>query len=665
MTSRRLQGSRAPLGWILLLLIACGCARAPAPAPAPVPEPQTARPGNLVASGVPPIPAGSAAQLMRYRNARSAYLMGWAEEGVVIGTRFGETNQLHRVRAPLGAREQITFFAEPVRAAFLPIGAGAARAPGFVFSRDAGGSEFYQLFFFDWSTRASRMVSNGRARYTNVLWSNNGDRFAYTTTERDGRRWDIHLQDLAGDKQVALETSEGGWWAVDWSPGDDRLLLIKYVSTTESYLYELELVSGVLRPLLDENIKVAIGDARYAGDGNSVYFTADLGAEFMRLHRIELATGSIEVLTAEVPWDVTEIAIGSDGGHLALVINEGGVSRLGVLRLPDHAPLALPEVPAGIIYGLRMSPDGRQLGFTVNAPTAPGDVYSVDLVGRTLTRWTRSEVGGLNPSSFAAPRLVHYPTFDREQGAPRNIPAFMYLPDGPGPHPVVIHLHGGPHSQYRPQFSASAQYYVNELGLAVVAPNFRGSSGYGKNYLKLDDGYRREDAVRDVGALLDWIAAQPRLDASRVAVSGGSYGGYMAMAALIHYRDRLVAGVSRVGISNFVTFLENTGAYRRDLRREEYGDERDPEMRAYLERISPLSRAEEIDRPLLLIHGFNDPRVPASESEQIAAAVSAAGTPVWYLLAMDEGHGFRKRANSDYAAVVTALFLQRYLLDER
>ena len=659
MTPRRIKGLCSPLGWILLVMIA-GCARAPAP----VPEPEAGRPGNVVVSGVPAIPAGAAHGLMRYRNVRSAYLMGWADDGLVIATRFGETTQLHRLKTPLGAREQITFFSEPVLAAFLPTGAGALGAPGFVLSRDAGGSEHYQLFLFDWSTRHARMVSNGRARYTNVLWSNRGDQYAYTTTERDGRRWDIHLQDLAGGIKVALETSDGGWRAVDWSPGDDRLLLIKYVSATESYLYELELASGSLRPLLDESLAVAIGGARYAGNGESVYFTADLGAEFMRLHLLELATNSVEVLTADVPWDVTEIAVTSDGAHLAMVTNEGGVSRLGVLRLPDHSPLALPEVPAGTIYGLRLSPDGRQLGFTVNAPTAPGDVYSIDLVGRTLTRWTRSEVGGLDPSAFAAPSLVHYPTFDREGGARRKIPAFVYMPDGPGPHPVVIHLHGGPHSQYRPKFSASAQYYVKELGLAVVAPNFRGSSGYGKNYLKLDDGYLREDAVRDVGALLDWIAAQPRLDADRVAVSGGSYGGYMALASLIRYGDRLVAGVSRVGISNFVTFLENTRAYRRDLRRVEYGDERDPQMRAFLEGISPLGQADRIDSPLLVIHGFNDPRVPASESEQIADAVSAAGTPVWYVLAMDEGHGFRKKANSDYAAAVTALFLQRYLLDD-
>ncbi|NIP13771.1 MAG: prolyl oligopeptidase family serine peptidase [Pseudomonadales bacterium] len=644
---------------MLLVLVVWGCARAPGP----VPEREAARPGNIVVSGVPALPAGAAHELMRYRNVRSAYLMGWAEDGVVIGTRFGETTQLHRLKSPLGAREQITFFAEPVRAAFLPTGAGAVGAPGFVLSRDAGGSEFYQLFVFDWSTGQSRMVSNGRARYTNVLWSNRGDRFAYTTTERDGRRWDIHLQDLAGRIEVALETTDGGWRAVDFSPADDRLLLIKYVSATEAYLYELELATGALRPLLDEGLAVAIGGARYAGDGEGVYFTADLGAEFMRLHLLELETGHIDVLTAEVPWDVTEIAVTSNGAHLAMVTNEGGISRLGVLRLPDHAPLALPEVPVGTIYGLRPSPDGRQLGFTVNAPTAPGDVYSLDLVGRTLTRWTRSEVGGLDASAFAAPRLVHYPTFDDEGGAPREIPAFVYMPDGPGPHPVVVHLHGGPHSQYRPKFSASAQYYVKELGLAVVAPNFRGSSGYGKNYLKLDDGYLREDAVRDVGALLDWIAAQPRLDAGRVAVSGGSYGGYMAMASLIRYGDRLVAGVSRVGISNFVTFLENTRAYRRDLRREEYGDERDPRMRTFLEGISPLGRADEIERPLLLIHGFNDPRVPASESEQIADALSAVGAPVWYVLAMDEGHGFRKKANSDYAAAVTALFLQRYLID--
>ena len=339
-------------------------------------------------------------------------------------------------------------------------------------------------------------------------------------------------------------------------------------------------------------------------------------------------------------------------------MNEGGISRLRVLELPHLDLVTLPATPDGIYFSLRFSADGNRLGFAVNRASAPTDVYSIDFRDGAITRWTRSEPGGLREESMAEPELVHYPTFDG-----REIPAFVYLPTGAGPHPVLIEIHGGPEGQYRPRFSYTTQFLVNELGLAVVAPNVRGSAGYGKAYLKLDNGYLREDSVRDIGALLDWIATRDDLDAERVVVSGGSYGGYMVLASLVHFGDRLTAGVERVGISNFVTFLENTQGYRRDLRRAEYGDERDPDMREFLERISPLNQVEKIARPMLIAQGLNDPRVPASESEQIVAALRKRDVPVWYVLARDEGHGFRKKVNRDYLTAATALFLQHHLLN--
>lgn len=621
----------------------------------------TQRIGNLVVSGVPEIPVALVERMQRYRNTRSATLLDWLDSGILIHTRFADTTQLHRVRSPLGTREQLTFFREPVRTARVP---QRPDASGFVYLRDVGGSESYQLFWFDWLTGDSRLISDGKSRYTNVAWANAGDRFAYTTTERDGRSWDIHVQDLDGNVTIALETHAGAWGVTDWSPRDDKILVDNYVSINESYLYELDLDSGVLTNLLDEGLIVSIGAAIYDGDGKGVYFTSDLGAEFMRLHYLHLERGSIDVLTADVPWNVENIAVSRNGRYLAFAINEGGFSRLRVWKLPEHSPLALPELPLGTIFGLRFSPDSQQLGFTVNGPGAPGDVYSLDLAARSVQRWTHSEVGGLNPEEFATPQLIEYSTFDQVDGAPRMIPAFVYRPSGPGPFPVVVSIHGGPESQYRPRFSPTLQYYVNEMNLALVMPNVRGSAGYGKTYLKLDNGYLRENSVKDIGALLDWIATDPGLDAGRVAVNGGSYGGYMVLASMVHYSDRLVAGVERVGISNFVSFLSNTQEYRQNLRRVEYGDERDLEMRTFLEGISPLNQTERITRPLMISQGNNDPRVPASESEQIVAALAAADIPVWYILAMDEGHGFNKKVNRDYNAAATVLFLERYLLDK-
>ena len=365
----------------------------------------------------------------------------------------------------------------------------------------------------------------------------------------------------------------------------------------------------------------------------------------------------LTALTAQTPWDVETFAISPNRELLAYVTNEDGISRLFVMRLPDHAFVALPALPRGLVSGLRFHPDGTRLGFTVRSAATPADAYSIDFKSRQLRRWTRSELGGLRAEDLVEPELIRYPSFDG-----RRIPAFIYRPRRPGPHPVVVNIHGGPEGQARPSFSPSTQYTVNELGAAVIYPNVRGSRGYGKSYLLLDNGRLRENSVRDIGALLDWIERAPDLDARRVAVTGGSYGGYMVLASLVHYGERLRAGIERVGISNFVTFLENTQPYRQDLRRAEYGDERDPAMREFLHSISPLNRVADIATPLLISQGLNDPRVPASESEQIVAALREQGVPVWYVLAKDEGHGFRKKANRDYLSAATALFLQQRLL---
>jgi dipeptidyl aminopeptidase/acylaminoacyl peptidase len=317
------------------------------------------------------------------------------------------------------------------------------------------------------------------------------------------------------------------------------------------------------------------------------------------------------------------------------------------------------KTPLGIISSLEFSPDGQTLGMTFARPDAPVDAYALDIASGELTQWTYSEIGGLDPSKFVVPDRIRVKSFDG-----REVPAYYYRPkvaSGKNPAAVLITIHGGPESQFQPYFSGALQFYVNELGIAVIAPNVRGSSGYGKTYLKLDNAEKREDSVKDIGALLDWVAEQPELDAQRVAVSGGSYGGYMTLASLVHYGDRLKAGIDVVGIANFITFLESTAAYRQDLRRVEYGDERDPAMRKKLVEISPLTRADEIQSALLVIHGKNDPRVPFGEAEQIADKVRANKRDVWTVYASNEGHGFSKKDNADYARAVQVLFLKEHL----
>jgi len=327
------------------------------------------------------------------------------------------------------------------------------------------------------------------------------------------------------------------------------------------------------------------------------------------------------------------------------------------------------NIPTGLIFGLQFSPDDTKLAMTLNTAKTPSDTFVLQIGTGPLTygglrRWTHSEVGGLDTSKFRSPTLVSYPTFDKVDGKDRQIPAWVYKPQGKGPFPVVVSIHGGPEGQSRPSFSSTYQMWMEKLGVAIVVPNVRGSSGYGKSYLALDNGFKREDSVRDIGALLDWIGTQSDLDADRIAVFGGSYGGYMVLASSVHYSDKLKAAVDIVGISNFVTFLENTQDYRRDLRRVEYGDEREPAMRAHLEKISPLNNVEKIKIPMFIVQGENDPRVPVTESKQVVAALRKQGETVWFMNALNEGHGYRKKENRDVYQQATVLFLKEHLIGD-
>ncbi len=620
--------------------------------------------GALVLEDIPEIPADIADTLFQYQQARGASFAGWlpAPQGLLITTRFGQTKQVHRVREPLGDRQQLTFFSEPI--------SNIAPSPDpeqsiFLFGKDVGGNELYQIHLQEVSTGKQRRLSDGKSRNTAPMWSNLGDRFAYSTTSRNGQDTDIHIYDMdSGESRPVLE-QQGMWYALDWSPDDSRLLVLRFVSRSESYPHVLDLETGELLPFRPSDSNVSFGSGRFARDGKGIYYTSDEDTEFRQLRHHDFATGESKLLSGDIPWDVTSFALSRDGRYLAFVVNADGRSEMHVRAVRDWRRLPAPRLPMGVVSGLRFSDDGWRLGFTLNSPRSPGDVYSFRVAETQLTRWTQSEVGGLDTSGFVEPSLIRYPTFDEDgDGKRRAIPALYYRPPGDGPHPVLILMHGGPESQTRPTFNPVLQYWVRELGIAVIAPNVRGSTGYGKSYEQLDNGRLREDSVRDVGALMDWVDWQGELDSRRVGIIGGSYGGYMVLASMIHYGDRLRAGVDVVGISNFVTFLENTKDYRRNLRREEYGDERDPEMRAFLELISPTRRAQDIRRPLFIAQGANDPRVPQSEADQMVHTIrqNPESGEVWYFLARDEGHGFKKKSNRDLYTNAVALFLREHLL---
>ena len=605
--------------------------------------------GALLIEGVPPIPADLQDRLAPYQSIRTHSFQDWLLDGTLITTRFAQTSQAHHLTSPMGARRQLTFFDEPVR--------NVDASPGedsFLFLRDVGGDEFYQGHVYRVEDDTVSVFTENGTRNGSMVWSDDGIFAAWYRAKDRDPDYDILIGNpIAPDSIRIAHEGDGALFPMDWSADGQQLLLQQYISAQHSRLFVLEINSGALSEIAP-NIKAAYSNGVLMDDG-SVLTLTDAGSEYRNLVRLD-AAGNRQSFSDSINWDISEFTVSPDDQIVAFVVNENGLGRIRLLSLSNGSITLGPSLPTGIASGLSFSPDGKQVGFTFNAATAPADVWSFDIDSLEVTRWTRAETSSLSFRQFVEPSHIRY-----KNDVGMDVPAFVYRPRTTGPHPVIISIHGGPEGQARPYFSSTYQSWISELGAAIIVPNVRGSSGYGKSYMAMDNGLLRKNAVNDIGALLDWIATQPDLDPNRVALYGGSYGGYMVLASMIDHGDRLVGGVDIVGISDFTTFLTNTKGYRRDLRRAEYGDERDPTVRAFFDEISPLKNADKIDKPLFVIQGLNDPRVPASEAEQILEAVRANGTDAWYLLAKDEGHGFRKKVNQDFMREAVIMFFKEIL----
>jgi len=634
-----------------------------APVAAQSPAASSLRPtDNLIVEGIPEIPAAIADEVRRYTEARSAAFVGWhpLRPAMLISTRFGNTAQIHEVRMPGGDRRQLTFFAEPIGAADWDPKEGRF----FLFTRDAGGNEFGQLYRLDVATGDVTLLSDGgRSQNGGWEWNRAGDLIAYTSTRRNGADrdvWVMNPRDPGSDRLVA-ENAGGGWSVLDWSPDGTKLLVGESLSVNKSRRWLVDVASGAKTRLdAEADGEVAWGGGTFTNDGKGIWTTTDKDAEYARLVKWDPATGGIDVATADIPWEIEGFDLSEDGRSLCFITNEAGVSRARVLDTATGKHRLVDGLPEGVITGGKWHPDGRHLAFSVTSARATSDVYVWNAAeGGPAVRWTESELGGLVPESLVEPQAIQWPSFDG-----LSISGFLYpaAPRFTGRRPVIINIHGGPEGQSRPIFQGRSNFFMSELGVAIIYPNVRGSTGYGKTFVKLDNGLKREDSVRDIGALLDWIATRPDLDSSRVMVTGGSYGGFMTLACATAYDERIRCALDVVGISHFTTFLKNTESYRRDLRRVEYGDERVPEVAEFFERIAPLNNAARITKPLFVVQGANDPRVPASEAEQMVAKVRGNGGPVWFLNAKDEGHGFRKKPNMDFQFYATVLFVRQHLL---
>jgi dipeptidyl aminopeptidase/acylaminoacyl peptidase len=633
-------------------------------------------PAALTMTGVPPVPADMPERIGRYTEFKGAGLLDWSPDGKQLLVAFLRNNrtQLHSASGPGQPLRPLTQGDEPTRSgAFLPGDPGVV-----VFSRDVGGSEASRVYRLDLATGAETALTAAGRRCdagafdmpgTSVVVSctsldsataGNAERAARSVTS------EILLVDVrSGGTRVVAELPGAGWFPGGITPDNRSLVVGRFRSISDSEVWMLDLASGARNRLLprDGEPPASYFVTGFTPDGKQMFIVSNRVGEFNQLYRYEPATHRFESVTAAIPWDVSGGDVSRDRTRMAIITNENGLGALRVFDSESLKPVPV-AVPAGLsVTRVRLTDDGRRLAYTAQSARSPSEVRVVDLPSPVVVAdnvWAAADTAGMDTSTFQPIDVIEWKSFDG-----RTISGLIQRPPKKfgGKRPVLVEIHGGPEGQARLGFNGRYNYIVNEMGVALIQPNVRGSTGFGKTFHQLDNGKLREDSVKDIGALLDWIAQQPDLDASRVVVQGGSYGGYMANAVAVHYPDRIRGAMPAVGISNFVSFLERTESYRRDLRRTEYGDERDPAMREFLTRISPLTNAHRIKAPLFVIHGRNDPRVPVQEAEQIAATVSRNGVPVWTMIAENEGHGFAKKENADYLFYARVLFLERFLLD--
>lgn len=616
---------------------------------------------NLITENIADIPTELSSQVKKYSESRGASLaeIHPLTHSIIISTRFGSTAQLHTVNQAFGDRKQITFFDEPVSSASYE----PTKGEYLIYTKDIGGNEFGQLFKLDLKTLQSTLLTDGgRSQNGSVLWRKDGKGFYFTSTKRNGGDRDVYYMDPnnPSSTQLILEVKGGGWSIQDISNDHKKLLVVEGISANESHLWLLDLQTKSLTPITDRSEKSIVQtNPKFSTTDNELWFITDRDNEFNRLATLDFNSKKINYHTSKIPWNVERFTLSEDKKTILFITNEAGTNKMYLMDTADRKYKEVKNIPIGLIGSADFTKDNQSVFFTQSTAQTASDVFKLDLKSGKIEQWTASELGEMQQSDMATPKLIEWKSFDQ-----LTIFGFYYPASAKftGKRPVIIMIHGGPEGQSMASFLGSNNYYTNEMGVSLIYPNVRGSSGFGKTFLAKDNGFLREDSVKDIGALIDWIALQPDLDKDKIMIMGGSYGGYMTLATAFHYADKIKCSVDIVGISNFNTFLKNTEEYRRDLRRVEYGDERDPKMAAFFDKTAPLNNTDRIKKPMFIIQGKNDPRVPVTEATQMRDKLKAQGNMVWYLEAKDEGHGFRKKANVDYQRLAVIRFMQDYLL---
>jgi dipeptidyl aminopeptidase/acylaminoacyl peptidase len=616
---------------------------------------------NLITENIAEIPIDLSGQVKKYSESRGASLaeIHPLKNTVIINTRFGSTSQLHLVTQPLGDRRQITFFDEPVSSASYE----PTKGEYLIYSKDIGGNEFAQLFKLDLKTLQSTLLTDGgRSQNGGVLWRKDGKGFYFTSTKRNGGDRDVYFMDPTNPSttKLVLEVKGGGWSLQDITKDNKQLLIVEGISANESHIWAFDLETNKLSQITDRNQKSIVQtNPEYSATDGEIWFVTDSENEFNRLATLDSKSKKITYHTSKIPWNVERYSLSEDKKTLLFITNEAGINKMYIMNTADKKYNEVKNIPIGLLGNADFTKDNRSVFFTQSTAQTASDVYKLDLKSGKIEQWTASELGEMQQSDMTTPKFIEWKSFDQVAISGFYYPASTKFT---GKRPVIIMIHGGPEGQSMASFLGSNNYYTNEMGVSLIYPNVRGSSGFGKTFLAKDNGFLREDSVKDIEALLNWIAQQPDLDKDKVMIMGGSYGGYMTLAVSYHYADKIKCSVDIVGISNFNTFLKNTEEYRRDLRRVEYGDERIPEMAAFFDKMAPLNNTDKIKKPMFIIQGKNDPRVPVTEAIQMRDKLKSQGNTVWYLEAKDEGHGFKKKANIDYQRLAVIRFMQEYLL---
>ena len=626
-----------------------------------------APPPSLTAEGIPPIPQSIADGLARYAQFRQAQLAAWnpAKRQLVITTAFGSTTQLYSVDGPGRDRHQLTWF-EPrgvsgnVNPSFDPADPNAL-----IFQFDPDGAELRSLYRYDMATGAILLVSSSKTRYAHV-WARTGKWLAFDSAERNGKDRDLYvMQPTDPATRRRLIEAEGSWNPQDWTPDGTTVIVDEMFSNAETYLWRVDVKTGERKAITPrDGEKAAWYNAKLSADGRKLYAMSDRQGGEWRIWRCDLANCVWSAVTPDgvrVDNGGQPYALSSDGTLIAAVIDRGSATELQLIDTTTLKSKVVALPMQGIVSQLRWRPGSRELGFTLASVKTPGDVYSLDASLGTVSRWTNSEAT-FNTDALPAPEVVEWKSFD---GTP--ISAVLYRPPAQftGPRPVLVNIHGGPDDNWRARWQGRSNYLLNELGMALLLPNVRGSGGFGRKFEQMDNGVNREGAIKDIGAGLDWIATRPDLDKTRVVLTGGSYGGWLALEAGIYYNDRIRGIIEGAGQTDLVTFLEQTDAARQENRRQEYGDERDPQTRDFLKSISPVTRAKDLKKPTFILHPAKDARVPVSQARELLDALKKNNATVWYAEFADSNHDNfpNTQTNLNWMLAAWIAFIKAYVLN--